>query len=101
MPILIILILLSLSFYAYFKIKYFRVKEIMHRKWISAKSSIALGLFVVFFGLNQMATDPSTVVIVIGIILLLVGGGSVWAGVRAYKFYLPRVIEEAENSRKK
>jgi hypothetical protein len=96
MPILIILIIISLSFYAYFKMKYFRVKEVMHKKWVSAKSSIALGAFIVFFALNQMIVEPSKIAIIIGIVFLVVGGGSIWAGVKAYRYYLPRVIEEAQ-----
>ncbi|MFZ3590703.1 YtpI family protein [Bacillus sp. DJP31] len=100
MPIFIILIIFSLSFYAYFKIKYFRVKEPMHRGWISAKSSIALGAFIVCFALNQMIALPTTIALIIGIILLLVGGGSIWAGVKAYKYYYPRVVEEARNNKK-
>ncbi|MBM7660554.1 heme A synthase [Bacillus mesophilus] len=96
MPILIILIIISLSFYAYFRMKNFRVKEVMHKKWLSAKASIALGAFMVFFALNQMIVEPSTIAIIIGIIFLVVGGGSIWAGVRAYRYYLPRVIEEAQ-----
>ncbi|KAA0549126.1 hypothetical protein FZW96_04220 [Bacillus sp. BGMRC 2118] len=97
MPIFIIIIILSLAFYVYTKIKYVRVKEAMHRKWISAKSSISLGVFVVAFSLNQMIMQTTTVSLIIGIILLVVGGGSVWAGIKSYKYYLPRVIEEAEN----
>jgi hypothetical protein len=98
MPIFVIIIILSLAFYVYFKIKYLRVKEIMHRKWISAKSSVALGVFVVSFALNQMIAEPSTVALIIGAILFLVGVGSIWAGVKSYKYYLPRVIEEAEDN---
>lgn len=97
MPILIIIIILSLAFYVYLKIKFVRVKEAMHRKWISAKSSIALGVFVVAFSINQMIMQTTLISIIIGIVLLAVGAGSIWAGIKSYKFYLPRVIEEAEN----
>ncbi|WP_246941179.1 YtpI family protein [Bacillus pinisoli] len=97
MPTLVILIILSLSFYAYFKIRFFRAKEVMYRNWVSAKSSIALGVFIVAFALNQMIVEPSKVSIIVGIVFLAVGGGSVWAGIKSYRFYLPRVAEEAQN----
>jgi hypothetical protein len=97
MPILIILIILSLSFYAYFKIKFFKTKEVMYRKWLSAKSSVALGVFVVVFALNQMIVEQTQLAIIIGVIFLVVGSGSIWAGVKAYRYYLPRVIEEAQH----
>jgi hypothetical protein len=99
MPIFIILIIFSLSFYVYFKVKYFRVKDAMHRKWLSAKSSIALGIFIVSFAINQMIAEPTKIAIIVGVIFLLLGSGSIWAGIRAYKYYLPRMIEEANHKK--
>jgi fumarate reductase subunit C len=99
MPILIILIILSLSFYVYFKVTYFRVKDAMHRKWISAKSSIALGTFIVSFAINQMIAEPTQITLIVGVIFLLLGSGSIWAGIRAYNYYLPRVVEEANHKK--
>ncbi|ANB55544.1 ytpI-like family protein [Anoxybacillus sp. B7M1] len=100
MPALVILIIFSLSFYAYYKMKYFRSQRPLERQWLSAKSSIALGLFVFFFGVNQFFLYSSTVTYIVGIIFLLVGGGSAWAGYRSYKHYLPLVIEEAQQTAK-
>jgi uncharacterized membrane protein len=99
MPIFMVLIILSLSFYVYFKVKYFRVKEHMHKKWISAKSSVALGAFITSFGINQWIAIPSKVSMVVGIIFLIVGIGSIRVGIKAYRYYLPLVIEEANNKR--
>jgi hypothetical protein len=99
MPIFIILIIFSLSFYVYFKVKYFQVKDAMHRKWLSAKSSIALGIFIVSFAINQMIAEPTKIAIIVGVIFLLLGSGSIWAGIRAYKYYLPRMIEEANHKK--
>ncbi|ANB62170.1 YtpI family protein [Anoxybacteroides amylolyticum] len=96
MPVFVILIVFSLSFYVYYKIKYFRSRRPAERRWISAKASMALGSFVFFFGVNQFFLYSSTVTYLVGTIFLLIGGGSAWAGYRAYKYYLPLVIEEAE-----
>jgi O-antigen/teichoic acid export membrane protein len=101
MPVLVILIIFSLSFYVYYKIKYFRSKRPIERQWISAKSSIALGSFVFFFALNQFFLHRTTVSFIVGIVFLLVGGGSIWAGYRAYKHYLPLAIKEAEEAQTK
>ncbi|GLH64649.1 MULTISPECIES: YtpI family protein [Bacillaceae] len=100
MPTLVIFIIFSFSFYVYYKIKYFRSHRPMERRWLSAKSSIALGLFVFFFGLNQFFLHSSTVTYIIGTIFLLIGAGSAWAGYRAYKHYLPLVLEEAKQTAK-
>jgi O-antigen/teichoic acid export membrane protein len=100
MPTLVIFIIFSFSFYVYYKIKYFRTRRPIERRWISAKSSIALGLFVFFFGLNQFFLHSSAVTYIVGTIFLLVGAGSAWAGYRAYKHYLPLVLEEAKHTAK-
>ncbi|MCQ5364304.1 YtpI family protein [Anoxybacillus salavatliensis] len=96
MPIFVILIIFSLSFYLYYKIKYFRSKRPMERKWISAKSSIALGSFVFFFAINQFFIHRSTVSLIIGIVFLFVGAGSIWGGYRAHRYYFPLAVKEAE-----
>jgi succinate-acetate transporter protein len=95
MPIIVTLIIISLAFYLFYKVKYFQSKRPIQKSWLSAKSSIALGLFVVFFGINTIFIHPSTVSYIVAAAFLLVGGGSIWAGYRAYKHYLPLVIEEA------
>jgi uncharacterized membrane-anchored protein len=95
MPIFVILIIISLSFYLYFKIKYFRTKRPMEKRWISAKSSIALGAFVLLFGINQYFIYQSIPSIVIGVLFIAMGGGSIWTGIQAYKYYYPLAVKEA------
>lgn len=67
----------------------------MEKQWISSKSSIALGSFVFFFGVNQLIPFRSTVALVVGIVFVLIGTLSIWAGYRAYKHYLPLAVKEA------
>jgi hypothetical protein len=66
------------------------------RKWVSAKSSIALGLFVSLFGLNQLFLFHSTVTYIIATLFILIGGLSIWNGWKSYRYFLPLAIEEAE-----
>jgi len=68
----------------------------MERKWISAKSSIALGSFVFFFAINQFFIHRSTVSLIVGIVFLFVGAGSIWGGYRAHRYYFPLAVKEAE-----
>lgn len=96
MPILVFLIVLSFVFYIFYKIKYVRSKRPAERKWLSAKSSIALGLFVAFFGLNQLFLFQTTVTYIVGAIFIVIGSLSAWGGIKAYKFYLPHAAKEAE-----
>ena len=96
MPIFVLLIVLSFVFYIFYKIKYVRSRKPAERKWLSAKSSIALGLFVALFGLNQLFLFQTTVTYIVGAIFMLIGSMSVWGGIKAYKFYLPQAVKEAE-----
>ncbi|MEH6942389.1 YtpI family protein [Bacillus sp. JJ722] len=100
MPVLVILIIIALAFYVFYKTKYFRTKLPMERKWLSAKSSMALGAFVALFGINQLFLFQTTVTYIIATIFIIVGGLSIWAGNRAYKFFLPLAIDEASNVNK-
>ncbi|WP_409270901.1 YtpI family protein [Neobacillus sp. SCS-31] len=96
MPILVILIVFSLAFYVFYKIKYVRSTKLIERKWISSKSGIALGLFVLTFGLNQLYLNHSMVSYIVAAVFVVLGGINIWSGIKAYKYYLPFAIEEAE-----
>ncbi|KON86761.1 membrane protein [Sporosarcina globispora] len=99
MPIFVILIIFSFSFYIFYKVKFFRCKQPAERQWISAKSRIALGSFVAIFGFNQLFLYDTTTALIVGIMFILVGGLSIWGGIKAYKFYLPHAAKEAEEAR--
>lgn len=96
MPALAVLIVVSLMFYLFYKTKYFRTQRPMEKRWLSGKSSIALGLFVALFGINQFFVHISTVTIIVGGVFILIGSASVYNGFRQYKHFLPLAIEEAE-----
>ncbi len=97
MPVLVVLIVVSLVFYLFFKIKSVRTQLPMEKKWISGKSSIALGAFVAFFGINQLFLFQSIVTYIVAAVFILIGGTSLIGGYKMYKFYLPYAIEEAEH----
>ncbi|SFB17410.1 MULTISPECIES: YtpI family protein [unclassified Bacillus (in: firmicutes)] len=96
MPTLVIFIVLSFAFYVFYKMKYVRSNRPAERKWLSGKSSIALGLFVGLFGVNQLFLYSTTTTYVISSIFILIGVLSIWAGYKAYKTYLPLAIKEFE-----
>lgn len=96
MPIFVLLIVLSFVFYIFYKIKYVRSKRPAERKWLSAKSSIALGLFVGLFGLNQVFLFQTTITYIVAAIFIIIGSMSIWSGVKAYKYYLPLAAKEAK-----
>jgi hypothetical protein len=99
MPVLVVVIVITLAFYVYFKVKAYRSTKPIEKQWIASKSSIALGLFVAAFGANQLFLYRSSLSLIIGIIFLFIGLGSSWAGFRAYKHYLPSVVKEAQEQK--
>jgi len=96
MPVLVILIIISLSLYVYYKVKYVRSTKPIEKKWLSSKSSIALGLFVGLFGINTLFLYQSLTTYIVGPIFIIIGFLSAWAGYKAYKHYHPFVLKEME-----
>lgn len=96
MPILIFSIVISLVFYLFYKMKYIRSRRPAERHWLSAKSSIALGLFVSLFGINQLFLFHTTITYIIAVIFIFIGGYSIYGGIKAYKYFLPHAQKEAE-----
>ena len=98
MSFLVVLIVLLFAFYLFYKTKYFRSIRPVEKKWLSAKSNIALGLFVALFGVNHLFfISQTTVTIIVAVVFIVYGSVFTWIGFKKYKHYLPFAIEEAEN----
>lgn len=96
MLVLAVFIALSFALYVFYKVKYVRSRRPAEKEWISAKSRMALGAFIFFFGVNQLFLYSGTITYVISALFIIIGGISIWAGMKAYKYFLPRAIEESE-----
>lgn len=96
MPVFFLCIILSFVMYLFYKTQYFRATTPALKQWLSAKSSIALGAFVVLFGVNYQFINFTTVSVIVGLLFLFFGGGSIWNGIKAYRYYLPLAIKERE-----
>ncbi|UOK45693.1 YtpI family protein [Bacillus tropicus] len=96
MPVLVFCIIVSFMLYLFYKTKYFRTNRPMEKGWLSGKSTMALGSFVLFFGINQFFLELSTARIIVGILFVLFGSASAFNGFRQYKHFLPLAVEEAE-----
>lgn len=70
MLVLIVFIICSAMFYLYYKAKNVRTNRPVEKKFWSAKSSMALGCFVLLFGVNQLFLNRSSLAFVIGFVLL-------------------------------
>jgi hypothetical protein len=98
MPFLVFFIVLSISFYVFYKIKYVRSKRPMEKKMLNGKSSVALGLFIALFGVNQLFLYDTTATLtyIISGVFILLGGFSAWVGYRTFRHHVPYVLQEAE-----
>ncbi|MDQ0343537.1 energy-coupling factor transporter transmembrane protein EcfT [Lederbergia wuyishanensis] len=67
---------------------------------LNGKSSVALGLFVLLFGINQLFLYDTTLTYIIAAVFILMGGFSAWIGYKAYRHHVPYVIKEAEEMSK-
>ena len=98
MLILVILIAILFASYLFYKTKYFRSNRHVEKKWLSAKSNMALGLFVCLFGINHLFfISETTTSYIIAAIFIIYGAYFSWTGYKKYKHYLPFAIEEANS----
>ncbi|ALC82010.1 MULTISPECIES: YtpI family protein [Bacillus] len=96
MLVLTLIICLFAFAYLFYKVRAIRAKRSIEKDVLNSKSSMSLGLFIVSFGLNQLLLNRSTLAVVIGILFILVGAGSVWAGYKAYRYYSPIFEKELQ-----
>lgn len=95
---MVIFIVILFAFYLFYKTKYFRSNREVEKKWLSAKSSIALGLFVCLFGLNHLIfISQSTVSYIVAAVFIIYGSFFTWVAYKKYKHYLPFAIKETES----
>ncbi|WP_349408134.1 YtpI family protein [Pseudalkalibacillus sp. SCS-8] len=99
MPAFIIIIVIALSLYIFYKIKEFRVKAPNEKRWTKAKANIALGAFIGTYGLNRLFINESKYDLIIGGIFLVLGILNIVMGYKAYKYFLPLAIEESKQTK--
>lgn len=68
------LIVISFAAYFYFKTKQFRSTLPIRKKWYKAKAGVALGIFIISFGINTLIVQHSAVGYIVGIIFIVIGG---------------------------
>lgn len=71
--LLVVLIIVSFIAYFYYKTKQFRTTLPIQKKWYKAKAGVALGLFVIMFGLNTFVIQDSLAGYLVGIVFVIVG----------------------------
>lgn len=98
MLIFVFLTILSLVFYFYFKMRQFRTTYLLpiRKKMFASMASVALGLFLVFFGVNQIIIFNKLVIYIVSALFVALGLYVSIFNFRAAKHYQKFVIEEAK-----
>lgn len=96
MSVLVIFIVILFAFYLFYKTQYVRSNRPIEKKWLSAKSSIVLGLFVALFGANILFITQSAITYLVAAVFIIYGASFSWVAVKKYKHYRPFAIQEAE-----
>ncbi|WP_042474662.1 YtpI family protein [Bacillus ndiopicus] len=73
--IFVFFIVVSIVFYFYYKTKQFRSTLPIRKKWYTAKAGVALGIFIIAFGLNATIIYPTAVGYSVAVVFFLVGAG--------------------------
>jgi amino acid transporter len=69
----VFLIIVSFVAYFYYKTKEFRTTLPIQKKWYKAKAGVALGIFVIVFGINTSVIYPTLVGFLIAAVFIIIG----------------------------
>ncbi len=89
--------IVSLIFYFYFKMRQFRTTRMLpiRKKMFASMAGVALGLFLLFFGINQIILFNKFVIYLISALFILLGLYVAIFNFRAAKHYRQFIEEEA------
>ncbi|SOC03237.1 YtpI-like protein [Ureibacillus xyleni] len=71
--IFVVLIIVAFAAYFYFKTRQFRAVLPIRKKWYKAQAGVALGCFIIAFGINTCIIYPTLVGYLIGAVFVVVG----------------------------
>jgi amino acid transporter len=97
-PTFIILIILSLFMFIFYRIRAWQMRAPFRKKWTITKANIGLGAFLIFFSVNRLFIHPSTITAIICGVFVLYGIFIVMYSIKAYRYYWPRMVDEAKAS---
>lgn len=82
-----ILIILSITFFIYYKVSILKTKDELTQLYFNARSRMCLGTFVSASGINQYIFYQSKLALFIGIIFLILGIMQIVRGYNEAKHY--------------
>ncbi|GAF64330.1 hypothetical protein BTS2_1222 [Bacillus sp. TS-2] len=88
---MIIIIIFSLVFFLYNKIRFWRTPESLLKQIYQSQANLSLGFLMLAFGINLFVNPRSAFDTIIGIIFAIVGAFNIFHGYRAIQHYLPQL----------
>lgn len=87
MLIFAFIIIISIVMYMYYKVTILRTKDELVQKHTNAKARIALGAFILSFGINQYIAFQTKLILFISIVFVLLGTLQIVYGFKEAKHY--------------
>ncbi|HSU79689.1 MAG TPA: YtpI family protein [Candidatus Angelobacter sp.] len=87
MPTIVVFIVLSAVLFFLYRFRAISIKNQWEKKLTVAKANIAMGVFLISFGLNRLFLHPQTVTFVISGLFILYGLFFTYDHVRRSKYY--------------
>ncbi|MDQ0255035.1 hypothetical protein J2S74_002417 [Evansella vedderi] len=100
MPITLVIIVVSLVLFVYYKVQQAKAAGFMEKRWYSSKGSIAVGLFFISFGINAYNSLGSQIAAIVAVLFVSFGLVNVILGTRDYRRFLPLARKEVEEMKK-
>lgn len=97
---IVFFIVLAFVAYFYFKTRQFRSTLPIRKKWYQSKAGIALGAFIMLFGINQAYLFPSTITFVVVAIFIILGIALLIDNTKKMRHYGQFIQEEYELNKK-
>jgi hypothetical protein len=97
MPTIVVFIVLSAILFLLYRFRALSVKNEWEKKFTLAKANIAMGVFLISFGLNRLFLHPQTVTYVISGIFILYGLFFTYDHIRRSKYYYFEIRKQRGN----
>lgn len=94
--VFVFFIVVSIVFYFYYKTKQFRSTLPIRKKWYTAKAGVALGIFIIAFGLNATIIYPTSVGYAVAAVFVIVGAALAYNNYKRVRHEGQYVHEEYE-----
>lgn len=95
MVIFPILIVVALFMFVYFKVFQSRADGPAESSLYNAKSNIALGVFILAFGINSYVTLQTTPAAIVALVFAALGIANLYFGFQRYKHFKPMVNKKS------